>query len=114
MRTREKKPVERARWFKRDGKRSRHCFVGEMAFWNEDLEKAEWTRKEMSSPALRGPKMKAIEKMQRRIFSERGREARSGEEHEERDEKGLAQLTTLMPSSVPKARAHWSCLWGSW
>lgn len=39
-RTKRYKPAERTRWLERHAWRSRHCSVEDIAFLNEDLEKA--------------------------------------------------------------------------
>lgn len=55
-------------------------FVQEISFWNENLEKAEWVRKKLSSSALRRSRSKAVQKIQRRSCSRWGRDAGSGRE----------------------------------
>lgn len=44
----------------------------EIAFWNEDLEKAGRVRRETSSSDLRRPKLEAIEEKQRKSSLKRG------------------------------------------
>lgn len=64
----------------------------------------------MSLSALRWPKVGAIEEMQTRSGLRLKREVKSGGERDERDEKGIVLLTTLMASSVRRERARRS--WG--
>lgn len=80
-------------------------FCEKTAFWNEDLGKAEWVRREMRSSALRWLRLKAIEETQRKSCSRWGKEAGSRREGEERDGWGIALLPTLMVSSVKRQRA---------
>lgn len=86
--TRRKEPGERLCWLERDAWRSRRCYVKEVAFWNEDFEKAEWAKRKMSLLTLRWPRVQAIGEMQRKRFSRRRREAGFEEEGQERNESG--------------------------
>lgn len=51
--------------------------------------------------------------MKRRSWWRWAREAESGGERKERDERELALLTKLMESSMPRERAHRSLCYGS-
>lgn len=61
--TRGTKPAEQTSWLKKDARMSRHCSVEELAFWNENLERTGWMKRDTSSSALRRPSMEAIEEL---------------------------------------------------
>lgn len=77
----------------------------EKAFWNDDLEKTV-VRREMSSWALRWPRVVAIEEMERGSYSGWKREAGCGSEGKKRKDTGLALLTVLKSTPVWRERAR--------
>lgn len=60
VRTKGENPTEQIRWLRRDAWRSKRCFVKELTFWSEEMRKAGYVKREISSSALRWPRMEEI------------------------------------------------------